>query len=123
MEDIMTIFEIAGRMARRRRRPRPRRATSSVKRVARCGMCGNVTHTYSSEDQVFCRYYANAYPNIRLELVRVNGNWKRTMHSSLTIREWFQALDDWGWRCAYCGRPFQVLEHHVPVPKGGSTTR
>lgn len=124
----MTILDSVGYALRTRkqyksRRPAKYRADGRQTRIARCAMCGNVTETKSQEAQVLCSYCAKAYPDIRLELVRVNENNKRTRVSALTIREWYQTLHDWDWRCAYCGGKFEVLEHFVPVARDGSTTR
>jgi hypothetical protein len=39
----------------------------------------------------------------------------------LTLVEWLVTLEDFGWRCAYCqSKPFQVMIHVIPLPKGGT---
>lgn len=42
---------------------------------------------------------------------------------TLTIEEWTIKLNAFGWSCAYCGGPYEVLEHVVPLtfPFSGTT--
>ncbi len=52
---------------------------------------------------------------------------KRAMENgraaTLILPEWLQTLDDCNWRCAYCGTgPYEVMEHLIPLTKGGGTT-
>jgi hypothetical protein len=42
--------------------------------------------------------------------------------ATLTIVEWLITLNDFDWLCAYCQlKPFQVMSHVVPLPRGGTT--
>jgi 5-methylcytosine-specific restriction endonuclease McrA len=41
---------------------------------------------------------------------------------SLTIGQWLITLEYYNWRCAYCGGPYEELEHRIPIDRGGSTT-
>jgi 5-methylcytosine-specific restriction endonuclease McrA len=44
--------------------------------------------------------------------------------TTLTLREWIQTLNDFGWSCAYCGhKPFKEIDHFIPIFSGGGTTR
>jgi hypothetical protein len=41
--------------------------------------------------------------------------------AALTLVEWLITLVDFDWRCAYCqSRPFQVMSHVTPLPRGGT---
>ncbi len=41
---------------------------------------------------------------------------------TLTIIEWFEVLEYFHWKCAYCQiKPFQVMSHIVPLPQKGVT--
>ena len=41
--------------------------------------------------------------------------------ATLTLMEWFTTLVDFDWRCAYCQfRPFQMMSHVTPLPRGGT---
>lgn len=43
--------------------------------------------------------------------------------ATLTLEDWLQTLADFGGLCAYCQeRPFEHLEHFIPVDAGGGTT-
>ncbi len=46
----------------------------------------------------------------------------RGLAATLTLAEWLKTLDDFQARCAYCGGPFEVLEHFIPLIQGGGTT-
>jgi 5-methylcytosine-specific restriction endonuclease McrA len=42
--------------------------------------------------------------------------------ATLTLIEWFAALDYFHWHCAYCQeKPFQVMSHIEPLPQRGAT--
>lgn len=42
--------------------------------------------------------------------------------ATLTITQWLKTLDHYDWRCAYCGDPYEELEHEIPIALGGGTT-
>ena len=43
--------------------------------------------------------------------------------ATLTLEEWLQTLADFNGLCAYCmTRPFEHLEHFIPIDAGGGTT-
>jgi 5-methylcytosine-specific restriction endonuclease McrA len=60
------------------------------------------------------------------EARRVRTNVERAVityrTATLTIAEWLDILDHHDWRCAYCQKPFAVLEHVQPLKHGGGTT-
>ncbi|GHO76469.1 hypothetical protein KSD_42400 [Ktedonobacter sp. SOSP1-85] len=43
--------------------------------------------------------------------------------ATLTIVQWIATLDLYDWKCAYCGGPYEALEHQRPLvaPDGGTT--
>lgn len=44
--------------------------------------------------------------------------------ATLTLRQWLDTLEYFGWRCAYCRRAdFACMDHFVPVIEGGGTTQ
>ena len=59
------------------------------------------------------------------EMKRVwRHNWRalrRGKAASLTIHEWLDALNRHGWRCAYCGGPFESMDHTRSLRRGGGT--
>lgn len=47
---------------------------------------------------------------------------KRGLEATLTVEEWLGILERHGWGCAFCGGPFESIEHVVPLHYGGGTT-
>lgn len=43
--------------------------------------------------------------------------------ADLSIEEWIAILDEHNYKCAYCGGPFECMEHKIPVAAGGGTTK
>lgn len=39
----------------------------------------------------------------------------------LTMEQWFETLEYFNHRCAYCGGKYEVIEHYLPVYKAGTT--
>jgi 5-methylcytosine-specific restriction endonuclease McrA len=37
----------------------------------------------------------------------------------LNLIEWISTLNYFQWRCAYCGGPYQLIEHYIPIVHGG----
>jgi len=50
---------------------------------------------------------------------------KRTLEkgfsSSLDTYGWMNTLEHFKHKCVYCGKRYEVLDHYIPVDKGGST--
>lgn len=48
---------------------------------------------------------------------------KANTPATLTVKQWSQIVSYFNGKCAYCqSRPFQVLEHFLPISSGGGTT-
>lgn len=45
------------------------------------------------------------------------------LQSDLQLYEWLEILKKYDYKCAYCRSEFEVLDHIVPVSKGGGTTK
>ncbi len=43
--------------------------------------------------------------------------------ADLMIYHWLYLLVVWRGNCAYCGRPFETMDHIVPLANGGGTTK
>lgn len=41
--------------------------------------------------------------------------------ATLTLRQWVKTIKFFNGKCAYCQGSFQVLEHYIPLPHGGTT--
>lgn len=47
---------------------------------------------------------------------------KRGLRADLSLAEWLLLLFVHEFRCAYCGRPYEGMDHIVPITNGGGTT-
>ena len=44
------------------------------------------------------------------------------VEATLSLVEWFEVLEYFQWRCAYCQiRPFQIMSHIAPLSQRGTT--
>jgi hypothetical protein len=64
---------------------------------------------------------------IRKERQRVLAQLRRAhqagLPATLTLADWLHTLQDFNHLCAYCQqRPFEALEHFIPIDAGGGTT-
>lgn len=49
--------------------------------------------------------------------------WRKKAKCNLTLRAWATTVAYYHSMCAYCGkRPYQVIEHVLPIALGGGTT-
>ncbi len=42
--------------------------------------------------------------------------------ATLNLIAWICTLTYFQWRCAYCGGPYHLIEHYIPIVHGGGTT-
>lgn len=65
-------------------------------------------------------------PVLRREHRRVQRNLSRARKAgcpaTLTFGQWLTVLYQHNWRCAYCGGPYECLEHRWPLSQGGATS-
>jgi 5-methylcytosine-specific restriction endonuclease McrA len=93
-----------------------------------CEMCGNTFFTKQrGTEYAIChncnknKTYQTEYKRLLRERYRAREN---KLPDTITLPEWLETLDYFGWACAYCGhKPFVALEHFVPITRGGGTTR
>ncbi len=61
------------------------------------------------------------------ELYKLNAQIERTrsagLTSDLSLGEWLVTLEYFDNKCAYCGGPYEIIEHFIPVTLGGGTTK
>lgn len=43
--------------------------------------------------------------------------------ATLLFGEWIATLNHFNFQCAYCGGPYEIIEHFVPMALGGGTTK
>jgi HNH endonuclease len=46
---------------------------------------------------------------------------KAGVPATLKLQQWLKTLDYFEWRCAFCGGPFEAMDHFVPIELGGGT--
>lgn len=91
-----------------------------------CVLCGCKFYGNHALNVNLCENCATPYnkkENGRLyqQLYRAR---KSNVEASLTLREWLETIADFGNRCAYCeSRAFGVMEHFIPVERGGGTSK
>jgi 5-methylcytosine-specific restriction endonuclease McrA len=89
----------------------------------RCLHCGQPFS--ASEHQFFCPNCTAEQLNrekarLQTQLARAES---KGLAATLSLEEWLQTLADFGGLCAYCQeRPFEHLEHFIPIDAGGGTS-
>ena len=89
----------------------------------RCLHCGQPFHP--QETTYYCPNCAETqrkreHARLQTQLSRAE---KEGLPATLTLEEWLQTLADFNGLCAYClERPFEHLEHFIPIDAGGGTT-
>ena len=48
---------------------------------------------------------------------------KNNTVADLTLHEWMSILDAFNFRCAYCQDVYELIEHIMPISKGGGTEK
>jgi 5-methylcytosine-specific restriction endonuclease McrA len=86
-----------------------------------CQICNKKTASFSSS------YCYDCYPISRVFASQVSQHLGRAKAANtpatLTIKQWITTVNYFHEKCAYCqSRPFQVLEHFLPISLGGGTT-
>lgn len=94
---------------------------------AECPLCGVVGHsTGDFQSRGVCPMCHEQYLWRPDECVRVSKQLTRArkngLADTLKVAEWIQTLIDFGRRCAYCGGPYTLMDHYVPIRLGGGTT-
>ncbi|SRR6266487_881955 len=57
---------------------------------------------------------------VRAQILRAK---QANVPATLTLAEWLDQLQTFHNRCAYCHKPFQLIEHYIPLSQGGGTTK
>jgi len=65
--------------------------------------------------------------NLGKESWRVKANNARALLlgriCDLTLEQWAETLERFGWKCVYCGREFEEMDHIIAIEDGGGTTK
>jgi 5-methylcytosine-specific restriction endonuclease McrA len=86
-----------------------------------CKECDKKTASYTAKGICYdCEIKSPYSGQVTLHLARAR---QAGTPATLTLREWVTAVEYFGNKCAYCRlRPFEVLEHFLPISLGGGTT-
>lgn len=85
-----------------------------------CANCGIVTIDHTAPD--VCNNCYKKYPCYSLVAHHRNRAIERNLLATLTLRQWTDAVQYFNHKCAYCDRPYEVLEHYISLSFGGGTT-
>lgn len=87
----------------------------------RCAGCGKRHNLATFPICAECQ--ALQYPREAKRIADQNMRaWEHGLEATLTMPEWLTTLNHWKWSCYYCGKPFEALDHHIPIARGGGTT-
>ena len=90
-----------------------------------CMICHNVfENVYAVFSKTMlcenCKYkYGSEYSRVHSNRTRAK---KLGLAADLTLLEWLDILNSFGWKCAYCNNEFCQMDHMTPISKGGGTT-
>lgn len=90
-----------------------------------CVVCGNIMKDAGGPLSGMCQkcQYVHWVHINKLSTQRGRAK-KAGLAYTLTLREWYETLNDFQWMCAYCRTsPYECMEHFVPVELGGGTTK
>jgi hypothetical protein len=64
------------------------------------------------------KQFRNERHRVRAQILRAK---QHHAPATLTLHEWLEILTNFHWRCAYCHGPYELMEHYIPLPHGGTT--
>ncbi len=77
--------------------------------------------------QMWCRACEHTYDNSRREKIRIRDARKSANQanvvSTLTLDEWLEILKAYNYECAYCGNPYESMDHYIPFKLGGANVK
>ena len=83
---------------------------------------------YLEANKEHVREYHKVYREANKERIRKHNQNRRarirSLDSTLTVGDWLLAVEEFGNKCAYCGKALKLeQDHFVPVSKGGGYTK
>jgi len=90
-----------------------------------CSNCGNVFVIWHPDiTEPLCKpCRAKDKYHIKQQVYRARTSAKKAgVEYTLTYNQWMQTLEDYNYKCAYCGNDYYILEHFRPIRYGGGTT-
>lgn len=88
-----------------------------------CCICQHWT-TAANPQRICSPHCLLRYEEERKRLVRIRAQArKRHTEVDLSLWDWLHTLQWFGWRCAFCHRAFESLDHLIPMATNGPTSR
>ena len=89
--------------------------------IRACVVCGASFIHHSSDlcETHRTRLYIKEQNIVKINVRRTE---KLGLPSTLTLNEWIAIIRMYDYKCAYCGRNYEHMDHVIPVSKGGGTT-
>lgn len=87
-------------------------------------MAGELGNFHSTRQQRVVVNGRSLRPRSEWRRVSVNNRRarRRGQRGDLAVAEWLLLLFAYDLRCAYCGRPYETMDHIIPLACGGGTT-
>lgn len=94
------------------------------KRQEEADRCGAEFERKRSAEAEAYKEYRRSTAKERQRVARQNSRARAAgLTADLTIEEWIAVLDEHEHKCAYCGGPYECIEHKTPIIAGGGTTK
>jgi len=92
--------------------------------VRMCASCGEFYRVGSPNKRGFCEGCLSVWQGqYVIHGMACNRARKLGLPVDLTLEEWISTVEYFQWMCAYClDKPYEVLEHFIPINLGGGTT-
>jgi HNH endonuclease len=89
---------------------------------AHCAFCGSMPRAdgWPLCENCYSDRLIREYKTVERQISRAM---KMGVAATLTLDEWVSILEEHKWTCIYCRtRPYEALDHFVPISRGGGTT-
>ena len=124
--------EVKARKAARTQRPKNKVARAVYYQVHKASIAERNRNKRKTEKYALKQwaidndmYWPESKTQSERAIVAANNSRARAagLPATLTLKQWMTTLTTYNCLCAYCGGPYEVLEHIVPISGGGGTTQ
>jgi len=95
-----------------------------VAKITQTWLCSYCDKTYPSlliqDKDYICNNCRHVSDLVKIQNTRAE---KLDLPATLTVWQWREAIRHFNGKCAYGDHAYEVLEHYMPVVKGGGTTK
>jgi 5-methylcytosine-specific restriction endonuclease McrA len=91
--------------------------------IRKCVHCGKEYKAHQRDQRDGpCRDCKPLYGNMKQIVISHNHRARRLgLPATLTVMQWRDILVAHNYKCVYCGKAYEVLDHFVPLARGGGT--